>query len=48
MNLKTASKSRVLLSTDRCSLPESKRSVVIVCTVEFGIYKLEQPTRKKT
>ena len=30
MNLKTASKSRVFLSTDRCSLPESKRSVVIV------------------
>ena len=30
MNLKTASKSRVFLSTDRCSLPESKMSVVIV------------------
>ena len=30
--LKTASKNRVFLSTDRCSLPESKRSVVIVKT----------------
>ena len=32
MNLKTAPKSRVFLSTDRCSLSESKRSVVIVKT----------------
>jgi len=29
MNLKTASKSRVFLSTDRCSLPESKRSIYV-------------------
>ena len=28
----SASQSRVFLSTDRCSLPESKRSVVIVKT----------------